>query len=142
MRWSLDSEFGSSPEEHVHFVNTVTAAPVERTSQIESSTNSRRDSHRPQHPRLLRLFTSIATDSMIDNQQFTGEPSNNGHIGDRSLVLCREVVPISEVLLVPRTSSLTSCHVTCDTRPSASLFVPNEAGRSGNEAIISPPLIV
>ncbi len=31
----------------------------------------------------------------------TGEPPNNGHIGDRSLVLCREVVPISEVVLVP-----------------------------------------
>ena len=28
----------------------------------------------------------------------TLEPLNNGHIGDRSLVLCREVVPISEVV--------------------------------------------
>ena len=28
----------------------------------------------------------------------TVEPPNNGHIGDRSLVLCREVVPISEVV--------------------------------------------
>ncbi len=36
--------------------------------------------------------------------------------------------------LVPRPSSLMSCHVTCDTRPSASLRVPNEAGRSGDEA--------
>ncbi len=36
--------------------------------------------------------------------------------------------------LVPRPSSLTSCHVTCDTRPSASLRVPNEAGRAGGEA--------
>ncbi len=33
-------------------------------------------------------------------------------------------------------SILTSCHVTCDTRPSASLHVPNEAGRSGDEAIL------
>ncbi len=31
-------------------------------------------------------------------------------------------------------SILMSCHVTCDTRPSASLCVPNEAGRTGNEA--------
>ncbi len=31
-------------------------------------------------------------------------------------------------------SILTSCHVTCDTRASASLRVPNEAGRSGDEA--------
>ncbi len=31
-------------------------------------------------------------------------------------------------------SILTTCHVTCDTRPSASLHVPNEAGRSGDEA--------
>ncbi len=37
--------------------------------------------------------------------------------------------------LVPRPSSLTSCHVTCDTRSSASLRVLNEAGRSGDEAI-------
>ncbi len=34
-------------------------------------------------------------------------------------------------------SIVTSCHVTCDTRPSASLHVPNEAGRSGNEARVS-----
>ena len=29
---------------------------------------------------------------------YTVEPPNNGHIGDGSLVLCREVVPISEVV--------------------------------------------
>ncbi len=44
--------------------------------------------------------------------------------------------------LVPRPSSLTSCHVTCDTRSSVSLRVLNEAGRSGNEAMLSlhPPV--
>ena len=31
-------------------------------------------------------------------QGHTVEPPNNGHIGDGSLVLCREVVPISEVV--------------------------------------------
>ncbi len=36
--------------------------------------------------------------------------------------------------LIPRPSSVTSSHVTCDTRPSASLRMLNEAGRSGSEA--------
>ena len=30
---------------------------------------------------------------------YTVEPPNNGHSGDRPLVHCREVVPISEVML-------------------------------------------
>ncbi len=43
-------------------------------------------------------------------------------------------------------SILMSCHVTCDIRPSASLRVPNEAERSGDEATnihtITKPIVM
>ncbi len=48
------------------------------------------------------------------------------------------VVPTHANYLSTCLSILTSCHVTCDTRPSASLRVPNEAGRSGDEARLFP----
>ena len=37
------------------------------------------------------------TSYKVDINDSTVEPPNNGHIGGRSLVHCREVVPISEV---------------------------------------------
>ena len=43
---------------------------------------------------LLNLPNTVL---MLCNIAFTVEPPNNGHSGDRSLVHCREVVPISEV---------------------------------------------
>ncbi len=41
----------------------------------------------------------------------TVEPPNNGRIGGRSLVLCREVVPISEVGIEQTRSQTTLCLV-------------------------------
>ncbi len=37
------------------------------------------------------------------------EPSNNGHIGDRSLVLYREVIPFSEAGIEQTHSQITLC---------------------------------
>ncbi len=44
-----------------------------------------------------------------NNVLCTVEPLNNGHIGDRSHVLCREVVPISEVGIEQTRSQTTIC---------------------------------
>ncbi len=42
-------------------------------------------------------------------KEYTVQAPNNGHIGDRSLVLCKEVVPISEVGIEQTRSQTTLC---------------------------------
>ena len=41
-------------------------------------------------------YSISGTDMIGNNLPYTVEPLNNGHSGDRPLVHCREVVPISE----------------------------------------------
>ncbi len=57
-------------------------------------------------PTLLLVFLWGVQKTILET---TVEPPNNGHIGDRSLVLCREVVPFSEVGIEQTRSQTTLC---------------------------------
>ena len=48
---------------------------------------------------LLSFFPNFSSEYLLKTEHHTVEPPNKGHFGNRSFVLCLEVVPISEVQL-------------------------------------------
>ncbi len=54
------------------------------------------------HPDFCQTVSRIDIREVCTSLFNTVEPTNNRHIGDWSLILCRKVVPISEVGIAPR----------------------------------------